>query len=230
VAKPGGRILRELITGLIPTLLIGLQACVGPEAKDADSATVDSIAQTDTTTAQDTTIAPDTGAGNIVMVAPLTAGQPVTELELAYLRGRKLLIPVPGVPAADLPDTFDEARSQGRRHDAIDIAAPRGTAVLSVDHGRVARIDTSARGGLSLYATDPSGRFVYYYAHLDRYGTGLRNGMTVARGDTIGFVGTTGNAPPDTPHLHFAINRLDDPRRWWDGTPIDPRPLLLTPP
>jgi peptidoglycan LD-endopeptidase LytH len=99
--------------------------------------------------------------------------------------------------------------------------------VLSVDYGHIARIDTSDRGGLSLYATDPSGRFVYYYAHLDRYRAGLHDGMALGRGDTIGFVGTTGNAPPNTPHLHFAINRLDDPRRWWDGTPIDPRPLLL---
>jgi murein DD-endopeptidase MepM/ murein hydrolase activator NlpD len=230
--EPGGRLSRETITALIVTGLVGLEGCVTPEAEVADSAVVDSVAQADVERepARDTAIRANIGAGDIVVPAPLTAGQPVTELELAYLRGRRLLIPVPGVPAADLPDTFDEARSQGRRHDAIDIAAPRGTAVLSVDHGRIARIDTSDRGGLSLYTTDPSGRFVYYYAHLDRYRNGLRNDMPVARGDTLGFVGTTGNAPPDTPHLHFAINRLDDPRRWWDGTPINPRPLLLTPP
>ncbi len=159
--------------------------------------------------------------------APDTIAPTVTASDLTYLRRRFLLIPVPGVRASQLVNTYDEARASGaRRHDAIDILAPRGTPVLSVDAGRIAAIDTSERGGLSLYATDPSERFMYYYAHLDRYAAGLRVGKPLARGDTLGTVGTTGNAPVNTPHLHFAIMRLGDPRRWWDGTAINPYPLL----
>ena len=87
-------------------------------------------------------------------------------------------------------------------------------------------VDTSDRGGLSLYATDPSGRFVYYYAHLDRYRAGMRESVALRRGDTLGYVGTSGNAPINTPHLHFAINKLTTPKRWWDGAAINPWPLL----
>lgn len=171
--------------------------------------------------------ATDSAAPVAALDAPAVLHPEVTEAHLAYLQSRHLLIPVPGVRGSELPNTFDEARADGaRRHDAIDILAPRGTPVLSVDAGRIARIDTSDRGGLSLYATDPSGRFVYYYAHLDAYRRGLRDGQPLARGDTIGFVGTTGNAPPGTPHLHFAISLLGDPRRWWDGTAVNPWLLL----
>ncbi len=172
-------------------------------------------------------VAADSTSAVAALDSPAMLNPEVTVAHLAYLRSRQLLIPVPGVRGADLPNTFDEARSGGaRRHDAIDILAPRGTPVLSVDAGRIARIDTSDRGGLSLYATDPSGRFVYYYAHLDAYRRGLRDGQSLERGDTLGFVGTTGNAPPGTPHLHFAISLLGDPRRWWDGTAVNPWLLL----
>jgi peptidoglycan LD-endopeptidase LytH len=222
VSKTGGRLSRERLAALLVTVgAVAVQGCVTPEPDAADSVIADTVVR------MPTSAAPDSIRQDAVVVDSLTAGLPVSESEFTYLRSRRLLIPVPGVAASELADTFNEARSQGRRHDAIDIPAPRGTAVLSVDYGHIARIDTSDRGGLSLYATDPSGRFVYYYAHLDRYRAGLHDGMALGRGDTIGFVGTTGNAPPNTPHLHFAINRLDDPRRWWDGTPIDPRPLLL---
>jgi murein DD-endopeptidase MepM/ murein hydrolase activator NlpD len=195
----------------------------------------------DTVVLVDTVVRVDTVEGRasgermetIIGSGPGDAGDtlPVNEADLSYLRGRRLLIPVVGVRASELPNTFDESRAAGaRRHDAIDILAARGTPVLSVDHGRIARIDTSDRGGLSLYATDPSGRYVYYYAHLDRYRAGLRDGQALARGDTIGYVGTTGNAPVNTPHLHFAISRLGDPKRWWDGVPINPWPLLTAAP
>ncbi len=172
-----------------------------------------------------------TPSGGGAAAAPVGNAPPVTDADLAYLRTRHLLIPVAGVRAAALPNTFDESRAGGaRRHDAIDILAPRGTPVLSTDDGRVARIDTSANGGLSIYAADPSGRFVYYYAHLDAYRPGLRDGQPLARGETLGFVGTTGNAPPGTPHLHFAISLLGEPSRWWDGTAINPFPLLTAAP
>ncbi len=172
-------------------------------------------------------VGPESTAAVAALDAPAMLNPELTEAHLAYLRSRQLLIPVPGVRGSELPNTFDEARADGaRRHDAMDILAPRGTPVLSVDAGRIARIDTSDRGGLSLYATDPSGKFVYYYAHLDAYRRGLHDGQPLARGDTLGFVGTTGNAPPGTPHLHFAISLLGDPRRWWDGTPVNPWLLL----
>jgi murein DD-endopeptidase MepM/ murein hydrolase activator NlpD len=79
-----------------------------------------------------------------------------------------------------------------------------------------------------VYAADSAGRFVLMYAHLDSYAPGLRDGQPLARGQTIGAVGTTGNAPPNVPHLHFAIARPRDVTRWWTGTPVDPRPLLQT--
>lgn len=173
----------------------------------------------------------DPGAERDLPALGTTSDAPATDAELAvhvaYLRGRQLLLPVAGIAAASLTDTYAEARAGGaRRHDALDIPAPRGTRVLSVDAGRIARIDTSDRGGLSLYATDPSGRYVYYYAHLDRYREGLVNGQSITRGELLGYVGTTGNAPPGVPHLHFGISVLGDPKRWWDGEPINPYPLL----
>ena len=105
--------------------------------------------------------------------------------------------------------------------------APRGTPVISADSGRILRMGFNALGGNSIYASDPLGRVVYYYAHLDAYRPGLGQGATVARGDTLGFVGTTGNAPKDTPHLHFQVMRMPADGRFWDGDPINPYPLFL---
>jgi hypothetical protein len=148
--------------------------------------------------------------------------------DLAQLRAR-LTIPVPGVRAADLPDTFNEMRGT-RRHDALDIPAPRGTPVLSASDGRLLRLFTSVNGGLMIYAADATDRFILMYAHLDRYAAGLTDGMPLRRGQVIGYVGTTGNAPPNLPHLHFAIARAGNIRQWWRGTPVDPRPLLAPDP
>ena len=156
---------------------------------------------------------------------PAVSSPAVTAADLAYLRSRQLIVPVAGVSRSAVPDNFREPRGS-RQHNALDIHAPRGTPVLSIDDGRIVKLHTSAGGGLTVYATDPGERFIYYYAHLDRYGAGLAEGMRVRQGDTIGFVGTTGNAPPSTPHLHFAIARADASLRWWAGTPIDPRPFL----
>lgn len=147
-----------------------------------------------------------------------------TPEELGQLASN-LIVPVAGVQPKDLLDTFDEARGS-RRHHALDIPAPRGTPVLSATAGRVQRLFRSEAGGLMVYASDPSDRFVLMYGHLDRYAPGVADGMPLAQGDTIGFVGTTGNAPPNLPHLHFAISRTSDVTRWWTGMPVDPRPLL----
>ena len=147
-----------------------------------------------------------------------------TPAELARLAG-EMIVPVAGVRPVDLLDTFDEPRGT-RRHNALDIPAPRGTPVVSAAPGRVLRLFTSQAGGLMVYASDPTDRFVLMYGHLDSYARGIADGMPLARGDTIGFVGTTGNAPPNLPHLHFAIARTSNVARWWTGTPVDPRPLL----
>jgi peptidoglycan LD-endopeptidase LytH len=143
----------------------------------------------------------------------------------AELVDRDLVIPVEGVKSGDLVSSFQDARG-ARTHEALDILAPTGTPVRAVEAGRVARLFNSKAGGITIYQFDPSERFCYYYAHLDRYADGLRENDHVARGQVIGYVGTTGNAPKDTPHLHFAIFRLTTEKRWWEGTPIDPYPIL----
>jgi murein DD-endopeptidase MepM/ murein hydrolase activator NlpD len=134
---------------------------------------------------------------------------------------RRLAIPVAGVNAADLREAFDEDRPRGGR-EAIDIAAPRGTRVLAVDDGKVAKLFSSVPGGLTLYQFDRDQRFAYSYAHLDRYADGVREGVRVRRGDVIGYVGTTGNATGAAPHLRFAVFRLGPERQWWKGDAIDP--------
>ena len=141
--------------------------------------------------------------------------------DIVELRRRRLPIPVEGVAAAMLAPAFHQAR-EGHEHEALDILAPRGTAVIAVDDGRIAKLFTSVRGGLTIYLFDPSGVYCYYYAHLDQYADGLHDGQDVVRGETIGYVGTTGNAPPNTPHLHFAVFKLGSEKRWWRGTAIDP--------
>jgi murein DD-endopeptidase MepM/ murein hydrolase activator NlpD len=143
-----------------------------------------------------------------------------------YLRSRRLMVPVAGVSVRHVPDTYRAPRSAGRRHNATDIVAPRGTPVLSTDAGRIIRLAKNAAGGITIYATDPSERFIFYYAHLDRYHPELSEGMKLAKGQVIGYVGTTGNAPANTPHLHFQAMRARDVRRWWEGVPLDVRPYL----
>lgn len=143
------------------------------------------------------------------------------------LAERDLIVPVEGVNRDALINTFEADRDGGaRKHQAIDILAPRDTPVLAADAGRIARLFKSAPGGLTIYQFDPSERFVYYYAHLERYADGLEQGDRVRRGQIIGYVGTSGNAPDNTPHLHFAIFRTTDEKRWWEGTPIDPYGIL----
>jgi peptidoglycan LD-endopeptidase LytH len=141
--------------------------------------------------------------------------------DTAYLRSRGLMVPVLGVYPDRVPDTFYAHRSGDRIHRATDIMAPRGTPVLSADSGRVLRLDHNKLGGTTLFAVDPAGRLVYYYAHLDRYEPSDQPGAPLHKGEVIGYVGSTGDASPDAPHLHFQVMRFDDPRRWWDGAPID---------
>lgn len=137
------------------------------------------------------------------------------------LDARPLRMPIDGVLASSLRDTFSEGRP-GHLHEAIDILAPRGTPVYAVDDGPLVKLFTSAPGGLTVYQFDPNGQLAYYYAHLDRYALGLKEGNALRRGDLLGYVGSTGNASPDAPHLHFAVFRLGAEKQWWKGTPVNP--------
>jgi murein DD-endopeptidase MepM/ murein hydrolase activator NlpD len=151
--------------------------------------------------------------------------------DIASLRARALLVPVRGVEAASLRDTYAQSRGAGTRvHEALDIPAERGTPVVAVEDGRIAKLFLSKPGGITVYQFDPGSQYAYYYAHLDRYADGLREGAAVRRGDVIGYVGTTGNAAGGQPHLHFAVFRLGPLRQWWRGTPIDPYLIWHEPP
>ncbi len=215
------------------------------DAKDADT----SLAVRDSSPIRDKTLRP-TGGGvepavrlhgmptydsvamrsdtAVSFVAPEPLSMPIVqpgEPDLAVLR-RELTVPVAGVPASALHDTYAELRGGTRPHEALDILAPRGTPVLSSASGRVLKLFNSKAGGLMVYAADSSGRFILMYGHLDAYAPGLADGQPLRQGQQIGIVGTTGNAPANTPHLHFAVARAGDLRQWWKGTPVNPFPLL----
>ena len=138
-----------------------------------------------------------------------------------------LLVPVAGVDARQLSDTFTQSRAAGRPHEAIDIMAPRGTPVIAVADGKVEKLFLSKPGGLTVYQFDTEQKLAYYYAHLDGYAPGLVEGQHLKRGDLVGFVGSSGNANPAHPHLHFAIFELGPEKRWWEGRAINPYPLLV---
>ena len=141
--------------------------------------------------------------------------------------GTQLLIPVMGIGADALRSDFNEPRSGGRSHGAIDIRAPYGTPVVAAVDGTIRKLFTSRAGGITIYQSDPDQVLMYYYAHLDRYAHGLREGDKVTRGTVIGYVGTSGNAPKSTPHLHFAITKLPPTKEWWKGDALDPYPFLV---
>lgn len=184
--------------------------------------------------AQEPVPAPRTVAtDNALSGTPITAtpGIDPSRREPAAIAGAErssadLLIPVQGTSAAELTDTFVDARSEGRSHDAIDIMAAAGTPVIAVADGHIEKLFDSARGGLTIYQFEPRGRYAYYYAHLQRYADGLAEKQSIKRGQVIGYVGSTGNADPTAPHLHFAIFVLGPERRWSEGTAINPYPAL----
>ena len=149
----------------------------------------------------------------------------VAEAPPEDLRQRGLEFPVAGAPRT-MTDSFDDPRGLTRRHHAVDIMAPRGSAVRAVDDGTIVKLASGGAGGTTVYQFDGAERYSYYYAHLQGYAPGLHEGQRVARGEVIGYVGTTGNAPTNAPHLHFAISRLDERKEWWNGTPINPYSLL----
>jgi murein DD-endopeptidase MepM/ murein hydrolase activator NlpD len=164
-------------------------------------------------------------SGPVVTVKPDNA-PPVAVAQQVQVAPSGLAIPVVGIKAEQLSDTFDDARSQGRRHDAIDIMAAEGTPVIAVADGTIEKFFNSARGGMTIYERSQDQKWVYYYAHLSAYAPGLAEGQQVKRGQVIARVGHTGDASAAGPHLHFAINQMGPTDRWWNGTAINPYPLL----
>jgi len=153
--------------------------------------------------------------------------RPMLPADSAYFREHPLMVPVEGVQPGALRDTYHEARSGGRIHMATDIMAMRGTPVLAAANGRIIKLANSGAGGITIYVADASGRYVEYYAHLMGYAPNVKEGLAVQTGDVIGFVGSTGNASPDAPHLHFQVMRSD--ANYWNGTPIDVRGFMTVP-
>jgi murein DD-endopeptidase MepM/ murein hydrolase activator NlpD len=154
---------------------------------------------------------------------PTTGAVEPDAAAIAELRRHALRLPLDGEKVASMEGGFAEPRQgEPRGHEAVDMLAPRNTPVRAVEDGRIAKLFFSKAGGNTVYQFDPSERFCYYYAHLDRYADDLHDGQLLARGEVIGYVGTTGNAPAGTPHLHFAILKLGSDKRWWHTTAIDP--------
>ncbi len=180
---------------------------------------VPKLATPATVTPQPTRVAP------VPLPAPVPA-VPATESLPSAPPATNLLLPVQGIKPSELIDTFNQTRGGTRIHEALDIMAPRGREVVAIDDGKIVKLFTSKQGGLTLYQFDPSERFAYYYAHLDRYAPGIIEGKLLKRGELVGYVGSTGNANPDAPHLHFAIFELAPEKHWWEGKPINPYPLL----
>jgi murein DD-endopeptidase MepM/ murein hydrolase activator NlpD len=165
-------------------------------------------------------------SGPVITVKPDNAA-PVELSQQVVVAPSGLAIPVVGVKADQLQDTYDDARGSGRRHDAIDIMAAEGTPVIAVADGTIEKLFFShGGGGITVYQRSPDGKWMYYYAHLSAYAPGLAEGQQVKRGQVIARVGHTGDASAAGPHLHFAINAMGAGERWWQGTPINPYPVL----
>ncbi|MCF5921647.1 M23 family metallopeptidase [Xanthomonas perforans] len=207
-----------------------------PEAKVEPSSSAAPVA-TDRSSASAAPMAAPAAAATAAPMAasaplsdPAPAGMPAAttpaQPPAAAAPGSDLLIPVEGIGASQLQDTFTDARSEGRVHDAIDILAPTGTPVVAVADGTVEKLFTSERGGLTIYQFEPGGKYCYYYAHLERYADGLAEKQSIKRGQVIGYVGSTGNANPAAPHLHFEIHRLGPEEQWWKGEALNPYPVL----
>lgn len=173
---------------------------------------------------------PVTGAPPVPAIDVRPPGESSLQRSESTSFDRTIGLPIAGLKEADVHDTFNQSRGNGeRRHEATDILAPRGTPVVAVDTGLIQKLFTSKPGGLTVYQYDSLEKYCYYYAHLDRYAEGLKEGMLVKRGDRIGYVGVTGNSDPNVPHLHFAILQLGPEKKWWEGTtPINPYGALIS--
>jgi murein DD-endopeptidase MepM/ murein hydrolase activator NlpD len=146
--------------------------------------------------------------------------------DISRLRDKHLIVPVAGVSPEKLEDSFTAPRDGERVHRAIDILAPRNTPILAADDGVILRMSSNTLGGITIFATDADRQFVYYYAHLDHYDGRIHEGQSIKKGETLGYVGTTGDAPKDVPHLHFQIMKWPSDGKYWVGEPINPYPIL----
>ena len=152
--------------------------------------------------------------------------QPLSNELSSFVGAIKLIVPVVGVKPDQLLDTFADARSEGRSHEAIDIPAPAGTPVVAAADGEIIKLFLSERGGTTIHQLSPDKKLVFYYAHLQGYAAGIYPGKLVRQGEVIGYVGDTGNAGAGNYHLHFSIAAIADPKRYWEGANINPYPLL----
>ncbi|EIL90656.1 putative endopeptidase/peptidoglycan hydrolase [Rhodanobacter fulvus Jip2] len=202
-----------------PPRAISTAAAMDAPPPPVAAATVPPVAATTAIVRDETAPAAPASA---IEAAPDISGLPASAIS-------GLLMPVVGVKTADLVDTYTQARQGRGVHDAIDIMAARGTPVVAVNDGEVVKLFDSVRGGLTVYQFGPQQRVVYYYAHLDRYAPGLAEGQMLHRGDPIGFVGSTGNASADAPHLHFEIGVLGPEKHWWQSRPINPYGRIIGP-
>ena len=173
-------------------------------------------------------------AVDLPTTSPVTVGTPLppplpvspTPSTSNFVGTAGLIVPVAGVRPEQLTDTFDAARSEGRVHDAIDIPAAAETPVLAAADGKILKLFHSERGGTTIYQLSADQKLIFYYAHLSHYADGLTEGAVVPQGQVIAYVGDTGNAGPGNYHLHFSIAIVSDPKRYWEGTNINPYPLL----
>ncbi|XHH28981.1 M23 family metallopeptidase [Xanthomonas euroxanthea] len=198
-------------------------SAVAAPAQTASTGLAASSATAPAAATPDVATSPSTGTAGAADAPAVAASASSPDAASA---GSGLLIPVQGISSGQLQNTFTDARSEGRVHDAIDILAPTGTPVIAAADGTVEKLFNSERGGLTIYQFDPAGTYCYYYAHLERYADGLAEKQSIKRGQIIGYVGSTGNADPAAPHLHFEIHRLGPEKQWWKGEVLNPYPVL----
>jgi murein DD-endopeptidase MepM/ murein hydrolase activator NlpD len=216
--------INRLMGAFLTSLLWLSLSAAGTGGKPVDAAAIDTDMAADKADEGPTTDEIDAALTSARRAFPIERAVPI---ERAYRSERDgLLLPVEGIAPAQLVDTFNASRSGGRSHNALDIMAPRGSLVVSATDGVVEQLHQSRLGGTTAYVRSTDGNWVYYYAHLDSYAPGLETGQRIRQGDPIGRVGSTGNADPRWPHLHFAMYRMAAGERWYQGRPIDPYPLL----
>ena len=241
MASARGRVFIALVIGivLLVAIVAYLQRRSGHYVSQVSEATPSPTSVTPTPIASQSTEPLPTASAVTPVHSPITeplAGTPtpapsIPDLvpaapQVGFVGTLKLIVPVAGVQRSQLLDTFSDSRSEGRVHDAIDIRAAAGTPVLAAADGQIIKLFQSERGGTTIYQLSTNQKLIFYYGHLQRYVDGLTEGKYVRQGEVIGYVGDTGNAGPGNYHLHFSIALVTDPKRYWEGTNINPYPLL----
>jgi peptidoglycan LD-endopeptidase LytH len=241
MASARARVFLALVIGivLLVAIVAYLQRRSGHYVSQVSEATPSPTPVSPTPIASQSTEPLPTASAETPVPSPITepsAGSPTPALSapdlvpaappVGFVGTLKLIVPVAGVQPNQLLDTFSDSRSEGRVHDAIDISAAAGTPVLAAAEGQIIKLFQSERGGTTIYQLSTNQKLIFYYAHLQGYADGLTEGKSVRQGEVIGYVGDTGNAGPGNYHLHFSIAVVTDPKRYWEGTNINPYPLL----